>query len=115
MGTRDNDQSDANKLLTPMSEFYGVMIGQAPQTDQITQPGQIFRGYAVERRDKAPLIETEDLRDEAGRNVWDDFSPPHFGFKPKAGSIGGRPVDTYHWTSETFCLAAATRYASYVR
>jgi beta-galactosidase len=116
MGTRDNDQSDANKLLTPMSEFYGVMIGQDRQTDQITQPGQIFRGYAVDRRDKAPLIETEDLRDEAGRNVWDDFSPPHFGFKPKAGTGGdGRPVDTWHWNSETFCLSAATRYTSYVR
>ena len=89
MGTRDNDQADANKALTPMSEYYGVMIGQDRQTDQITQPGQIFRGYAVDRRDKAPLIETEDLRDEAGRNVWDDYSPPHFGFKPKAGSIGG--------------------------
>jgi beta-galactosidase len=116
MGTRDNDQSDANKLLTPMSEFYGVMIGQDRQTDQITQPGQIFRGYAVDRRDKAPLIETEDLRDEAGRNVWDDFSPPHFGFKPKAGTGGdGRPVDSWHWNSETFCLEAAVRYTSYVR
>jgi beta-galactosidase len=116
MGSRDNDQSDANKALTPMSEYFGVMIGQAPQTDEITQPGQIFRGYAVERRDRAPLIETEDFRDEAGRNVWDDYSPPHFGFKPKTGTGGdGRPVDTYHWNSETFCLAAAMRYASYVR
>ena len=33
MGTRDNDQADANKALTPVSEYYGVMIGQAPQTD----------------------------------------------------------------------------------
>jgi beta-galactosidase len=115
MGTRDNDQADANKALTPMSEYYGVMIGQAPQTDQTTQPGQIFRGYAVDRRDKAPLVETEDLRDEAGRNIWDDFSPPHFGFKPKSGTVGGRPMDSWHWNSETFCLAAATRYASYVR
>jgi beta-galactosidase len=57
------------------------------------------------RRDKAPLIETEDLRDEAGRNVWDDYSPPHFGFKPVAGTIGGRPTDSWHWNSETFCLA----------
>ena len=114
MGTRDNDQADANKALTPMSEYYGVMIGQAPQTDQI-QPGHIFRGYSIARRDKAPLIETEDFRDEAGRNIWDDFSPPHFGFKPKIGTVGGRPIDTWHWNSETFCLAAATRYASYVR
>jgi len=114
MGTRDNDRSEENKALTPMSEWYGVMIGQAPQTDRLPE-GDIFRGYSVKRRDKAPLIETEDFRDEAGRNIWDDYSPPHFGFKPKPGSIGRRPVDTYHWNSETFSLAGATRYASYVR
>ncbi len=114
MGTRDNDQSELNKLLTPMSEWYGVMIGQAPQTDLISGD-DIFRGYAINRRDKAPLIETEDFRDEAGRNVWDEYSPPHFGFKPKPGMIGNRPVDTWHWNSETFSLAGATRYASYVR
>ncbi|HVS50724.1 MAG TPA: DUF4982 domain-containing protein [Opitutaceae bacterium] len=114
MGTRDNDQADANKALTPMSEYFGVMIGQAPQTDRIAGD-DIFRGYSIARRDKAPLIETEDFRDEAGRNIWDDYTPPYFGFKPKSGSIGGRPVDTWHWNSETFCLAAATRYTSYVR
>ena len=113
MGTRDNDQAEANKALTPMSEYYGVMIGQAPQTDKISGD-DIFRGYSISRRDKAPLIETEDFRDEAGRNIWDDYSPPHFGFKPKEGVIGGRPVDTWHWNSETFSLAAATRYNSYV-
>jgi len=114
MGTRDNDLANENKALTPVSEYYGVMIGQAPQTDKLAGD-DIFRGYSIARRDKAPLIETEDFRDEAGRNIWDDFSPPHFGFKPKVGAIGGRPVDTYHWNSETFCLAAATRYTSYVR
>jgi beta-galactosidase len=113
MGTRDNDLSEANKALTPMSEWYGVMIGQAPQTDRISGD-DIFRGYSISRRDKAPLIETEDFRDEAGRNIWDNYSPPHFGFKPKEGSIGGRPVDTWHWNSETFCLAAAVRYKSYM-
>jgi beta-galactosidase len=113
MGTRDNDLADANKALTPMSEYFGVMIGQAPQTDKVSGD-DIFRGYSIARRDKAPLVETEDFRDEAGRNVWDDYSPPHFGFKPKVGSVGGRPVDTYHWNSETFCLAGATRYNSYV-
>ena len=115
MGTRDNDLAEANKALTPMSEWYGVMIGQAPQTDQVAGD-DIFRGYAINRRDKAPLIETEDFRDEAGRNVWDDNSPPHFGFKPKSGTgKDGRPVDSWHWNSETFSLAASTRYASYVR
>jgi beta-galactosidase len=113
MGTRDNDLADANKALTPMSEYYGVMIGQAPRTDQISGD-DIFRGYSISRRDKAPLIETEDFRDEAGRNIWDDYSPPYFGFKPKAGMIGGRPVDTWHGNSETFALAGATRYNSYV-
>jgi beta-galactosidase len=117
MGTRDNDLADANKALTPLSEYYGVMIGQAPQTDQV-KGDEIFRGYSVARRDRAPLIETEDFRDEAGRDVWDDYSPPHFGFKPHLIAGATRPGpggDTYHWNSETFCLAAATRYAAYVR
>jgi Beta-galactosidase/beta-glucuronidase len=113
MGTRDNDQADANKALTPICEWYGIMIGQAPQTDRISGDN-IFRGYSIERRDKAPLIETEDFRDEAGRNIWDEYSPPHFGFKPKEGQISGRPVDSWHWNSETFSLAGATRYNSYV-
>ena len=34
-----------------------------------------------EMRDHGPLIETEDFRDEGARGIWDDFSPPHFGFK----------------------------------
>ena len=114
MGSRDNDQADANNALTPVSEYYGVMIGQAPQTDKVAGDA-IFRGYSIARRDKGPLIETEDFRDEAGRNIWDDFSPPHFGFKPKDGMQGGRPLDSWHWNSETFALAGATRYASYVR
>ena len=119
MGTRDNDLGEANKALTPMSEWYGVMIGQAPQTDRIAGD-DIFRGYSIARRDKAPLIETEDFRDEAARAYWDDYSPPHFGFKPHIvpGPRPGRSGpggDTYHWNSETFALAGAIRYASYLR
>ncbi len=118
MGTRDNDIAEANKLLTLVSEYYGVMVGQAPETDRVTGDG-IFRGYSIPRRDKAPLIETEDFRDEAPRGIWDDASPPTFGFKPHiVPRIGGRPGpggDTYHWNSETFCLAGAARYSSYVR
>ena len=41
----------------------------------------MFRGYSAERRDRAPLIETEDYREEGARRFWDDFSPPYFGFK----------------------------------
>jgi beta-galactosidase len=107
VGVRDNDQADLNIAVTPIAEYYGVMIGQDPRTDKITKPGEIFRGYSVERRDRAPLIESEDFRDEAARRFWDDYSPPHFGFKP-------RPSDVWHWNSETFCLAAAVRYHDYV-
>ena len=113
-GTRDNDSEDANKALTPVSEYYGVMVGQAPQTDEV-KGDDIFRGYSIARRDKAPLIESEDFRDEAGRNIWDDYTPPHFGFKPAVGQgRDGRAVDSYHWNSETFCLAGATRYNSFL-
>jgi beta-galactosidase len=114
MGTRDNDAADANNALTPVSEFYGVMIGQDTRTDSMTQPGQIFRGYSVDRRDKAPLIETEDFRDESARGVWDDFSPPTFGFHPKNLGVANTG-DSYHWNSETFCLAATCRYVGYVQ
>jgi beta-galactosidase len=116
VGARDGGGFDAQ--LTPISGFYGVMIGQDRQTDAITRPGQMFRGYSVDRRDRAPLIETEDFRDEAARGIWDDFSPPHFGFKPKGGPVARDPVagqDSYHWNAESFALAATTRYIGYVR
>jgi beta-galactosidase len=93
---------------TPIAEYFGVMIGQDPRTDHLTNKTELFRAYSAERRDRAPLIETEDFRDEAARRFWDDFSPPHFGFKKG-------PNDTYAWNSETFCLAAAGRYYDYVR
>jgi beta-galactosidase len=66
----------------------------------------MFRAYSAERRDRAPLIETEDFRDEGSRRYWDDYSPPYLGFKKG-------PNDTYHWNSETFALAAAGRYWAY--
>jgi len=116
VGTRDGGGFDAQ--LTAVSEFYGVMIGQDRGTDQLNGPTAMFRGYSAERRDKAPLIETEDFRDEAARGIWDDFSPPHFGFKPKGGPVSRDPgpgQDSYHWNSETFALAGLTRYTSYVR
>jgi beta-galactosidase len=118
MGTRDNDLADANRALTPICEFYGVMVSQAPQTEKVAGD-DIFRGYSIARRDRAPLIETEDFRDEAARGIWDDYSPPHFGFKPRVAPrlANGRPGaggDTYHWNSESFALAGAVRYTSYV-
>jgi len=105
-GTRDNDSPGPNNAITPIAEYYGVMIGQDQRTDAITAPGQIFRGYSIDRRDRAPLIETEDFRDEAARRFWDDYSPPFFGFKKGL-------TDTYSWNSESFCIAAAGRYNAY--
>jgi len=91
---------------TPIAEYFGVMIGQDPRTDALKGPPEMFRAYSAARRDRAPFLETEDFRDEAARRFWDDYSPPNFGFKPG-------PNDTYHWNSETFCLAAAERYRAY--
>jgi len=106
MGYRGNSDNAANQALTPIAEYYGVMIGQDPRTDRVVKPGQMFRAYSVARRNRAPLIECEDFRDEAARRFWDNSSPPFFGFKPG-------PHDVYHWNSETFCLEAAVRYHDY--
>jgi beta-galactosidase len=95
-----------DEAATPIAEYFGVMIGQDPRTDALTNPSALFRAYSAERRDRVPLIETEDFRDEAARRFWDNFSPPHFGFEKG-------PNDTYSWNSETFCLAAAGRYHDY--
>ena len=93
---------------TPIAGYFGVMIGQDRRTDELTNRTELFRAYSAERRDLAPFVETEDFRDEAARRFWDDFSPPHFGFKKG-------PDDTYAWNSETFCIAAASRYNDYYR
>jgi beta-galactosidase len=106
MGTRDNDDSVKNTAITPYCEYYGVMVSQDATTDRLKGPQDIFRGYSAERRDRAPLVETEDFRDEAARRFWDDASPPHFGFKKG-------PLDTYPWNSESFCLVGAGRYWDY--
>ena len=93
---------------THIAGYFGVMIGQDRHTDALTNRTEMFRAYSAERRDLAPLVETEDFRDEAARRFWDDFSPPHFGFKKG-------PDDSYAWNSESFCIAAAARYNDYYR
>ena len=98
--------SELNTATTPIAEYYGVMIGQDPRTDQLAGPTAMFRGYSAQRRDRAPLIETEDFRDEGARRFWDDFSPPYFGFKKG-------PNDTWQYTSESFAVAAVQRYWAY--
>ena len=91
---------------THVAEYFSVMLGQDSKTDALVEPTELFRAYSHERRDLAPIIESEDFRDEGARRFWDDYSPPHFGFKPG-------PKDTFKWNSETFCLEAAKRYYDY--
>jgi beta-galactosidase len=76
---------------TAATEWFGTMLGGP---------------YSAEVRDKAPLIETEDFRDEGARRFWDDYSPPYFGFKKG-------PNDTWDYNSETFALAQVKRYWSF--
>jgi len=106
MGARGNDNVELNTATTPIAEFFGVMIGQDPRTDALSGPTAMFRGYSAVRRDRAPLIETEDFREEGARRFWDDYSPPYFGFKKG-------PNDTWQFTSESFALAAVKRYRAY--
>ena len=106
VGARGNDNVAANTAITPIAEYFGVMIGQAPQTDQLSDPSAMFRGYSADRRDRAPIIETEDFRDEGARRFWDEYSPPYFGFKKG-------PDDTYQYTSESLALAGIKRYREY--
>jgi beta-galactosidase len=106
IGARGNDNVDANTAITPIAEFFGVMIGQDRRTDELSGPTAMFRGYSAARRDRAPLVETEDFREEGARRFWDDFSPPYFGFKKG-------PSDTWQFTSESFALASVARYRAY--
>jgi beta-galactosidase len=106
MGTRGNGDDAANAAINKVAEYYGVMIGQDLRTDALQGPTAMFRAYSAERRDRAPLIETEDFRDEAARRYWDKFSPPYYGFKKG-------PNDTYEYDSESFALAGVKRYWEY--
>ena len=106
IGARGNDNVAANTAITPLAEFFGIMIGQDPRTDALEGPTAMFRGYSAERRDRAPLIETEDYREEGARRFWDDDSPPYFGFKKG-------PNDTWQLTSESFALGSIKRYWAY--
>jgi beta-galactosidase len=106
MGARGNGDDAANKATTPIAEFYGVMIGQDPKTDAEVAKSGMFRAYSPERRDRAPIIETEDYRDEGARRYWDEYSPPYFGFKKG-------PNDTYEYNSDTFALGGVKRYWEY--
>jgi len=112
MGYRDNDDLEANAALTPISEYFGVMIGQDLKTDALAGPNDMFRGYSAYRRDRAPLVEAEDFRDEGARRFWDDDSPPYYKAK-KGPNDTWRIRSRYLYTSESFALAGIERYWDY--
>lgn len=63
-----------------------------------------------------PITETEYLREEAPRRIWDDFTPPDFDYDNKWLGKGGRKqpgADFYDLTSEDFALAAARGYSEF--
>jgi beta-galactosidase len=97
-GVGDRDLPDAASAAS--SDWFGTMIAWSPpQSDG----SGLFRGYSDAYRDKGPIIEEEDYRDEANRGVWDDFTPPHVGgFKPGA-------TDTYSGNSEDFTTGQVSR------
>jgi beta-galactosidase len=106
MGSRGDSNNAANTANNKIAEYYGVMIGQDRGVEALTGPTDMFRAYSAERRDRAPIIETEDFRDEGARRYWDPDSPPYFGFKKG-------PNDSYQYTSESFALAGIKRYWEY--
>ncbi|MBA4137929.1 MAG: glycoside hydrolase family 2 [Opitutus sp.] len=52
-----------------------------------------------------PVVEGEYNREESPRRVWDDFSPPNFGYPEAKGQ-------TYHLTSEQFAVNQVTHYVN---
>jgi beta-galactosidase len=111
MGARGNDDIKTNTADTPIEEYYGVMMAQDRGVDALKTPTDMFRAYSEERRDRAPLVEAEDLRDEGARRFWDDYSPPYY--KAKKGPNDTWKRDGFLYTSESFTLQAVERYWEY--
>lgn len=63
-----------------------------------------------------PITETEYLREESPRRVWDDFSPPDYDYDNIWLGRGGRKQmggDCHDLTQEEFALVAARGYAEF--
>jgi beta-galactosidase len=97
-------RSLADTAAAPFAEYFGTIVGYDP-AHTFANDAAYFRGYSGDYRNQAPVVETEDERDEARRGIWDNFSPPHFGFTPG-------PNDTYHWTSESILTGDSTTKAA---
>lgn len=65
---------------------------------------------------QVPITETEYLREESPRRVWDDFTPPDYDYDNLWLGRGGRKLpgyDCYDLNAEEFALAAAGGYQEY--
>lgn len=65
---------------------------------------------------QVPIAETEYLREESPRRVWDDFTPPFYDYDSLWLGKGGRKqtgYDYYDLTAEDFALAAASGYQEF--
>jgi beta-galactosidase len=76
------------------AEWFGTMLAQ-PYNDNV--------------RDREPIIETEDFRDEGARRFWDDYSPPYYKAK-KGPNDNWMQRSDYLYTSESFALAQIKQY-----
>ncbi len=66
--------------------------------------------------EKVPVTETEYLREEAPRRIWDDFTPPDFDYDNLWLGRGGRKQpggDCHDLTSEELAIYAARGYAEF--
>ncbi|MFR8033466.1 MAG: glycoside hydrolase family 2 protein [Lachnospiraceae bacterium] len=66
--------------------------------------------------ERMPVTETEYLREEAPRRVWDDFTPPDYDYDNLWLGKGGRKQnggDNHDLTSEDLALCAARGYAEF--
>lgn len=83
------------------SEYVGTMLNRHAA------------GFTAEH---GPVTETEYMREEAPRRVWDDFSPPDFDYRCRWVGKGGTKLpllDYYDLTSEELALAAAKGYSEF--
>lgn len=83
------------------SEYVGTMLNRHAA------------GFTAEH---GPVTETEYLREEAPRRIWDDYSPPDFDYRSKWLGKGGlkQPgLDYYDLTSEDLALASARGYSEF--
>ena len=63
-----------------------------------------------------PILETEYLREESPRRVWDDFSPPDYDYDNRWAGKGGikkKGIDVYDLTAEDFAISAAVGYSEF--